>query len=1036
MTSQKKRVIYDSDSDENSSEIESIENDTIESSEQESEESDVEINETFNDEEEQTQNVKKSVTKRDTGNDDFLTADSDIDELNKSESIDEISPIKKLESSDEENETSLNETEDLSSKHSESENSKSNFLDEEARTSNHESQDEDNSFRISNENDSEDEEEIASKVRKNTRRITDSDDEDDNKNEQRRKTFYMENPDGDTSFIVEDNVYSKSTRRSMFGGIPEDPEVKSEPISENELSDGEDSDVIICESESEQENLETSGMIVKSLSSTTRSPFKEIDRNSVVKKEPLASPEKSKNLQRVSKSYYDSQVAEIEAMKGRIEALRKMELKGSLPDNGQKLRIAAVKIQNDINEKERLIKTLIVDEDKSIKNQLMDSFKSESERSSIKEESKGDEDFLAAEDVQPKYTGKIGMKNFEQQKALTVEKLQDIQNSLDQRPADDALETPPKDLKIELMKHQLHALAFMMWRETQKPRGGILADDMGLGKTLTVISLILKQLQKAEEMDEESDYDSDANDKEKEDQWISQGHKSLRDGGTLVVCPASLINQWEYEIKNKLKRNALNVNVFHGPKREYRAKVLARYDVVITTYQIILSESKNEGCLSGIKWDRIVLDEGHVIRNYRSKQSEAVCNLIGKKRWVLTGTPIQNKEFDIYAAIKFLRCSPFDDIRYWRTWIETKKGSSPRLQTLLKSILLRRTKQQLMESGEVQSLPEKQYEEFQVALNREERSVYNRILAFSQAVFAQFLSQHQEKYNTYTYDRNQLGKLHQKFAKINNVEREVKAHEILTLLLRLRQVCCHPGLVKQAIASHEMDVDIDQGEKEQENTSVNDSDIDILKKLQNMRIDENNEEVSNTAGAITTDNEVFNMDIPSSKLDKLMEIIREKFEDTDDKAIIVSQWVSYLNIIKSLLEIEGIGYCELNGTIPVKYRNDIVVNFNKPTSNERVMLLSITAGGVGLNLVGANLLFILDPHWNPQIEQQAQDRIYRFGQTKNVKIYKFICEDTIEEKILKKQQEKMNIAESALTGAKRNASKLTIEDLKDLFGMK
>lgn len=509
----------------------------------------------------------------------------------------------------------------------------------------------------------------------------------------------------------------------------------------------------------------------------------------------------------------------------------------------------------------------------------------------------------------------------------------------------------------------------------------------GLGKTLTVIALILKQLQKSEEMDEESDYESDENDRQQEDQWIARGHKSLRDGGTLVICPASLINQWEHEIKNKLKRHALNVNVFHGPKREYRAKLLARFDVVITTYQIILSESKNDGCLFGIKWDRIVLDEGHVIRNYRSKQSEAVCALIGKKRWVLTGTPIQNKEFDIYAAIKFLRCSPFDDIRYWRMWIETKKGSSPRLQTLLKSILLRRTKQQLMETGEVQSLPEKQYEEFQVVLNREERSVYNRILSFSQAIFAQFLTQHQEKHNAFTYDRNQLGKLHQKFAKINNVGREVKAHEILTLLLRLRQVCCHPGLVKEAIASNEMDVEMDQSIKGLD-TSANDSDIDILKKLQNMKIDDSNQDTLNAAGSITTDNEVFDMNIPSSKLDKLMDIIREKVQDSDDKAIIVSQWVSYLNIIKGLLEIEGIGYCELNGTIPVKFRNDIVVNFNKPSSNERVMLLSITAGGVGLNLVGANMLFILDPHWNPQIEQQAQDRIYRFGQTKNVKIYK------------------------------------------------
>jgi transcription termination factor 2 len=168
---------------------------------------------------------------------------------------------------------------------------------------------------------------------------------------------------------------------------------------------------------------------------------------------------------------------------------------------------------------------------------------------------------------------------------------------------------------------------------------------MGLGKTLTVISLIMKQIQYEEENDvEESDSDAE----ERDEGWLSKGRKDFRRGGTLVVCPASLLKQWEDEIKTKVKRGALEINVFHGPKRCYRAKELAKYDVVITTYQIIVSEFKSEGCAYGIKWDRIVLDEGHVIRNYRSKQSEAVCALIGKCRWVLTGNKkliILNFEF-------------------------------------------------------------------------------------------------------------------------------------------------------------------------------------------------------------------------------------------------------------------------------------------------------------------------------------------------------------------------------------------------------
>lgn len=901
--------------------------------------------------------------------------------------------------------------------------------------------------------DSEVEEDIVPfrrKTAKHVNRIDDS--ESDEEIIQKRKTLYELEPEGDLSMTVEDNVFSKATRRSIHGFNPK--LVKDEPVSEED--DSENSEIII--SDSEDENCKSPKVTEKKLSPISiRSPLKDVVKNELVEKEDsfnksiqsklssTISEDNDTYTKKVSRASYDRLVAEKESLASRITSMKKLvEISSGLPDGGTKLRIAIVKCEQEYQEKEDLLKSLIIDENDSAKNSILDSIKSENE-SSVSGYSPGnisEDDFMAAKDVKPKYTGKVGMKNFEQQKALTVEKLQDIHASLDERPSEDILASPPKHLKVELMRHQLHAIAFMIWREDKKsPHGGILADDMGLGKTLTVISLILKQLQAFEERDDDNDEtDTDEGEREEEQQWIARGHKPLKLGGTLVVCPASLINQWEQEIKTKVKRGALDVNVFHGSKRITRARDLAKFDVVITTYQIILSEQKNDGCLFGIKWDRIVLDEGHVIRNYRSKQSEAVCSLIGKKRWVLTGTPVQNKEFDIYAAIKFLRCNPFDDLRYWRTWIEVRGGgSSPRLQALLKSILIRRTKQQLMESGEIQSLPEKHYEQVSVALTREERAVYNRLLALSKQIFAQFLAQHNAKHNNFTYDNENLHKLHQKFAKIMHVDREVQAHEILTLLLRLRQICCHPGLVKSAIESSELDKESIDNEL---NESNNDSDLDILKKLQNLNIQDKNPNDSQGESPfsqdvkVSLDSEVFNMDIPSSKIEKLMETLRQKLLHTNDKAIIVSQWVSYLNIIKAMLDVECIKYCELNGSVPVKFRNDIVVDFNKESSGIRVMLLSITAGGVGLNLVGANHLYVMDPHWNPQIEQQAQDRIYRFGQKKNVKIIKFICEDTIEEKILKKQEEKLEIAVGTLTGAKRNATKLTIEDLKDIFGMK
>lgn len=783
---------------------------------------------------------------------------------------------------------------------------------------------------------------------------------------QRRQTFYLQHPDGDDD-AVEDQAYSKATRRSIFGA----PSVKAEAVSHDEVRTDEsdsDSDVIIL-SEDEENDKENFGRHQNSqLSSTLRSPLKdsnnsisspEISNGNInVKDEPLDASDKKPI--RVPRYVYDDEIRKRDSLLQRIRMAENNTLLSTLPDKGAKLLAMAAELKKELKEKNEKIEKMIIDEEESISNRIKRSVGNDStynpsdEDPSFKDEEESMQgavaahptNFLKAEDVLPKYTGKVGMKNFMEQKAMTVQALEDINEQQDERPEEDTITEPPKYLKIELMKHQLHAIAFMQWRERQKTRGGLLADDMGLGKTLTAIALVLKQLQIAEEADSDAEESED----EGESEWIAQGRRDLKPGGTLIICPASLMNQWDHEIKTKIKRGALDVCVFHGAKRPTRARELKRYDVVITTYQIVVSEHKNDGVLFDLRWDRIILDEGHVIRNHRSKQNEAVCALEGKKRWVLTGTPVHNKEFDMYAVIKFLRCRPFDDLMYWRQWIENKKGNSPRLQILLKSILLRRTKTQLMESGEVKSLPNKIFEEVKVTLNPEERKVYMKIAAYSKAVFARFLQQQQDKHNNFTYDQMQLQRLHSKLQRAYRVD-EVKASQILVLLLRMRQVCCHPGLIKKALD----DIGIENESMDGVNESVHESDGDLIKKLQDLQINEN--------GIGAVDEAVYDMNVPSSKLDKLVDILREKLEDTDDKIIIVSQWVSFLDIIRGMLEIEGIEYCELTGRIPVKKRNDIVVEFNRQASKARVMLLSITAGGVGLNLVGANILFILDPHW-------------------------------------------------------------------------
>lgn len=187
-----------------------------------------------------------------------------------------------------------------------------------------------------------------------------------------------------------------------------------------------------------------------------------------------------------------------------------------------------------------------------------------------------------------------------------------------------------------------------------------------------------------------------------------------------------------------------------------------------------------------------------------------------------------------------------------------------------------------------------------------------------------------------------------------------------------------------------------------------------------------------SARVLQRSNPVFNLKRPSSKMTRVLETIRERILKSGDKAIIVSQWTSVLDILRTHLENDGVSTLSLNGTIPVKLRQNIVSEFNDPRSSKRILLLSLTAGGVGLNLIGANHLLLIDLHWNPQLEAQAQDRIYRVGQKKDVTIYKFMCKDTVEERIKRLQDVKLDLANGVLTGSK-GGSKLTIDDLRSLF---
>lgn len=277
-----------------------------------------------------------------------------------------------------------------------------------------------------------------------------------------------------------------------------------------------------------------------------------------------------------------------------------------------------------------------------------------------------------------------------------------------------------------------------------------------------------------------------------------------------MVCPASLLGQWKAEVDSKVSRHKLTVCLHHGANRETRGKHLRTYDIVVTTYNIVSREHKMSGAIFGVKWRRIILDEAHVVRNHKGQSSIAVSELRGKYRWALTGTPIQNKELDIYALLKFLRCKPFDDLVTWKRWIDNKSaGGQERLNLLIKSIMLRRTKAQLQLKGKLDSLPNKEIRLVEINLDTDEMNVYQRVMSYSRTLFAQFLFQRAEKdsdtnfisdaqrptFNQIQDPNGAYYKMHEKFARMAGHNTQVKSHEILVLLLRLRQICCHPGLI-------------------------------------------------------------------------------------------------------------------------------------------------------------------------------------------------------------------------------------------------
>ncbi|QDL57057.1 GTA [Dione juno nucleopolyhedrovirus] len=471
-----------------------------------------------------------------------------------------------------------------------------------------------------------------------------------------------------------------------------------------------------------------------------------------------------------------------------------------------------------------------------------------------------------------------------------------------------------------LLEHQRRGIDWMRRREKRgRPHGGVLADDMGLGKTLSMLMLI-------------------ANDN-------TDTHK------TLIVCPLSLLNHWATEIqKHKL---AIEMRQFCNGDLD---KSFDAARLIVTTYDTLRAHhklSKTKGrAASGLlarHWHRVVLDEAHIIKNHLTGVHAAVCALMADNRWCITGTPIHNRHWDMYAIIHFLRCRPFDNVAVWQ--MLNRNNDTNRIKSVVNKIVLKRSKADI-----ALGIPQHSVEYVHVKLDEAEKRVYDSLKDKSQRA----------------YDAAMAGG-----DRANNMQ------NVRCLLCRLRQMCCHPALTK-------------------------------------------------CADMFSEHAHIFESTYESSKCRRVLQLVERVLDTPDDKVVLVSQWVEFLHLVAGLLRRRGVPILLYTGQLRVDERTAVENQFNAADSPYRVLLMSIKCGGVGLNLVGGNHIVMLEPHWNPQIELQAQDRIHRMGQKKRTFVYKMIVdeENSIERYMRARQDEKLTFVNKVFDRATLN-----YEDIKKFFSL-
>lgn len=475
----------------------------------------------------------------------------------------------------------------------------------------------------------------------------------------------------------------------------------------------------------------------------------------------------------------------------------------------------------------------------------------------------------------------------------------------------------PTGFQLELRPYQIEGFHFLAYLASNN-FGGILADDMGLGKTAQSICWILWLRERAEAAALAA----------------ANGGEPKQVSPVLVVAPKSVLDVWAGEVVKFAP--SLRVQVVRDKTELDIDKLGKEVDLLVLNYsQLRVNGDK----LKAISWLTVVLDEGQQIKNPDSMAARAARELTSDHRLVLSGTPIENRLLDVWSLMAFAMPGVLGNRKYFKDRFDRRKdnGAQIRLGARLRPFLLRRTKGQV-----ALDLPSRTEEDMYSALEEVQEELYNAEMQRMQRILLGLDTDAALRKNSFV---------------------------ILQGLMRLRQICCHPGLIDSKY-----------------------------------------------------------LETPSAKLTALFYLL-DQLREAGHKVLVFSQFTSMLDIIKTRLENEDRPHVILTGQ--TKDRQAVVQEF-QTSKDPLVFLLSLKAGGSGLNLTAASYVIMYDPWWNPAVESQAIDRTHRIGQTNPVIAYRLLSANTVEEKIRRLQYQKQALVTGVL-GEESFASNLALEDVRSLF---